>query len=118
MVVKKELGCCKALTISTRIEHIKEAQRYCDEVVKIIGPNDIDTGALVQVTLEQYILMGKKVCLDSRETGLTKDRVAKKKKVVAGIDGALKEMEKKYPNKYDENVEYALSWRKRFTDET
>lgn len=108
MVVEKELGCYKEFSIPKRIEHIQRAQQYVDEVNKLVGGLATDTGAQVQMRLEQCILRGKKASLDFQEGRVNKDTADKEKKeAVDGIDDALKELQLKDRNRYNANVKHA-----------
>lgn len=113
MIAGKELSCCTDLGGQEKIMHIKEAERYSVEVADAVSRSS-NVGARVQVTLEQYIFRGMRALLEFQE-GANMDNVGGlKKDAVKGINGALKELKKIDPVKFNENAELASYWREHF----
>lgn len=114
MVAEKELSCCRSVQVTEQIKHVESAERYSIEAAKAASELP-ETGVLVQVTLEQYILQGRRAMLRFREGADMDEMDGLKKDAVRGIDRALEGLEGMMDRvRFDENVRLALYWRGRF----
>jgi len=113
MVAEKELSCYKDFEVQEKIRHVEMAQRYGSEVAKLVSQS-FDAGLRVQVTLEQYILMGRKAILQFRQGGDMDKARRLKLDAVNGIESALEELQVLDHARFEENVEAALDWQDKF----
>ena len=114
MVAEKELSCYKNFDIEEKLNHIKEAGRYCKAAAKAEerSPN---ASVRVHVKVEHYIIKGRRVLLEF-ERGADTDKVCRlKRDVVMRLDQALGEMEVIDPDKFNKLQVSTTAWRKRIT---
>ena len=112
MVAEKELSCYKDFDIEKKLNHIKEAGRYCEAAAKAEeeSPN---ASVRVHVKLEHYIIKGRRALLEF-ERGADTDKVCRlKRDVVMRINQALGEMEVIDPGKFNKVRRSAEAWWKR-----
>ena len=114
MAVEKELGCYKGLETAEKMEHINKAQRYCIEVEKIVSQSS-DASFEAQVSLERYILKGRKAVLDFRVIEDVDKLKRLKSEAKSGIDASLRKLHEVDPKSYDEVSEAAMWWRENFS---
>ena len=114
MRVEMDLSCFGGHEVlPQKIQHVKNAEEYCVEVTRAVLRSR-DASAQVHVTLEQYILKGRRALLEFRQ-GADMDGIGRlMKDVIKGMDGALKELENINQVRFNENVKCALHWRDRF----
>jgi len=104
MVVEKELASYKGFENVVKIEHVKKALEYKIKVSEIVSSSS-DTGLQVQVRVEQSIIKVRKATLEIRQ-GVGRNTVNEEgEDARIELTGALKELEIKYPDKYEENIE-------------
>ena len=91
MAVEKELSCYKGFDTAEKMEHINEAQRYGIEVENIVSQSsDASLGA--QLSLEQYIIYGKKALLEFKVTKDVDKLKSSKAEARSGIDTSLEKL--------------------------
>lgn len=114
MRVEMDLSCFGGNEVlPQKIQHVKDADEYCVEVAQAVLRSG-DTSAKVHVTLEQYIIKGRRALLEFRQGADMDDTRKSMKDIIKGTDEALKELESTDQVKFNENVKCALHWRDRF----
>lgn len=114
MTVEKELSCYKGFETAEKMEHINKAQRYWIEVENIVSQSsDASLGA--QVSLEGYIIEGKKALLDFKARKDVDKWKSSKSEAKDGIDTSLKKLYEVDRKSYDEVFKAAMEWRKKFS---
>ena len=114
MAVEKEMGCYKGLETAEMMEHVNKAQGYCIEVEKILLQSS-DASFDAQVSLERYIIKGRKAVLDSRVTEDVDKLKRSKSEAKSGIDASLGKLQEVDPKSYDEFFKTAMWWRENFS---
>ncbi len=105
MVVEKELGSHKGFEDVEKIEHVKKALEYNVKAFETVSWSS-DPGLQVQVRVEQYIIKVRKATLEIRQ--------GEGEEAAKELIGALKELEIKYPDRYEKNIENANYHLKKF----
>ena len=114
MTVEKRLSCYKGFGTAKKMEHIREAQRYWIEVENIVSQSsDASLGA--QVSLERYIIEGRKAILDFRVTKDVDKWKSSKSEAKGGIDAALEKLYEVDRKSYGKVLKAAMEWLEQFS---
>ena len=113
MTVEKELSGSPRYDLAKKRGHINEAQKYVVEVEKIVRQSSDDASLNAQVSLEWYIILGRKALLefDVKSDGDKLKRL--KSEAKAGIDASLEKLKEVDPKSYEKVVDAAMEWRKK-----
>ena len=110
MTVEKELSGSARFDLAKKRGHINEAQKYIIEVQKIVGQSS-DTSLNAQVSLDWYIILGRKALLDFDVRSDGEELKRLKSEAKAGIDASLEELKEVDPKSYEKVVDAAIEYR-------
>ena len=110
MVVEKELSHCRD-TLTERMGHINEAERYCERYRE--GLRDYNIPDEIHSRVEYHIIKGMKARLRFKQ-GEDKDETDREKEdAIEGIDGALNELKAEHWGRWRRIHENVKGWRDR-----